>query len=117
MKFQVKGLENKQRLKLPEGWKIFDTKEKEWKGEQYFYNRYVHKESKSGVVYFSTEKEGKKLFIVEGYGIATIDPETFEEIADLAPIQRHELEKEEDAEKALTDLMKKNMDYWKYRRD
>jgi hypothetical protein len=117
MKFQVKGLENKQKLKLLDGWELFDTKEKEWKGEQYFHNRYVHKESKSGIVYFSTENEGKKLFIVEGYGIGTINPKTFKETVDFAPIQRHELENEEDADKALVDLMKKNTDCWKYRRD
>lgn len=102
-------MKNKQ--KLPEGWELFEAKEKEWRGEHYFYNRYVHKESKSGIVYFSTEREGKKLFVVEGYGIGTIDPETFEEITDFTPIQRHEKEKEEDAEEALFDLMKENTEY------
>jgi hypothetical protein len=106
-------MESKNKLDLPEGWEVFDTKEKEKKGEKYFHNRYIHKESKSGVIYFSTEKGGKRLFIVEGYGIGTIDPETFKEIAELAPLQRYELEKEEDAEKALIDLMNKNIDFWK----
>ena len=112
-------MENKQKLKLPEGWELYDSEEKEWKGGKYFFNRYVHRESKSGIVYLSTiTSEESKVFIIEGYGIGTIDPITFKEIADIAPIQRYEIEREDLAEKVLIDLMNENIYYWrKYSKD
>lgn len=96
-------------LKLPEDWELYDAEEKEWKGDRYFYNRYVHKDSKSGIVYFSTYRESMKVFVVEGYGIGTIDPNTFKEIAAIAPIQRYERNNKEEAERVLIDLMKGNI--------
>lgn len=98
---------------MPEGWEVFDAKEKKGRGEKHFYNRYIHKESKSGLIFFSTEKDGKKLFVVEEYDIGTIDPETFKQIAESASIQRYETEDEDEAEKTLIDLMKKNTAIWK----
>ncbi len=98
----------KEGLELPEGWELFDTKEKEFEGDRYFYNRYIHKKSKSGIVFYSTKSGGKKFFVVEGYSIGTINPRTFKEITDSALIQRHEKDTEEEAEKALIELMKEN---------
>ena len=96
------------------GWTLFDSKEKEHEGDRYFYNRYIHRESKSGIVYYSTKsRAGKKYFVVEGYGIGTIDPKTFKEITEGAPIQRHEKDTEAEAEKALINLMKENADRFK----
>ncbi len=105
-------VKNKNELNLPEGWEVFDIKEKKGRGEKHFYKRYVHKESKSGLIYFSTEKEGKRLFVVEEYGIGTIDPETFKQVAGSAPVQRYENEDEDYAEKTLIDLMKKTTALW-----
>lgn len=104
----------KESMALPDGWTLFDSKEKEVEGDRYFYNRYIHKKSKSGIVYYSTKsRAGKKYFVVEGYGIGTIDPRTFKEITDSAPIQRHEKDTEEQAEKALFELMKENAEYFR----
>lgn len=103
----------KEGLELPDGWTPFDAKEKEFEGDRYFYNRYIHRESKSGIVFYSTKSGGKKFFVVEGYGIGTINPRTFKEITDGAPIQRHEKDTEEEAEKALIDLMKENAEYFR----
>jgi hypothetical protein len=100
-------------LKLPRGWELFDREEREWKGERYFWNRYIHRESKSGINYFSTFKDGEKVFVVEGYGVGTIDPDTFKEISDIAPIQRCECDSQEEAEKALIGLMEENTNRWK----
>ncbi len=108
---------NENKLNLPDGWELFDKKEYEERGEKHFHNRYVHKESKSGISYFSTKKDGKKLFVAESYGIGTIDPETFKETAHVEPVIRRERENETEAEKALVELMNKIIDIWKYRRD
>lgn len=110
--------DKQKKLELPEGWELYDRREKEYEGDKYFYNRYVHRESESGMVYFSTLIKDKKVFVVEGYGIGTIDPEKFVEISDIAPIQRYEIEREDLAEKVLIDLMNENIYYWrKYSKD
>lgn len=93
---------------LPEGWELFDRKTKKVDGETYFFNRYINKKLKSGIIYLSgtSKKTGEKAYIVEGYGIGTIDPKTFKEIASAAPIARFEESTEEEAEKKLIELMK-----------
>ncbi len=48
---------------------------------------------------------------MEEYGAGTIDPETFEQVTESAPI-RYENEDEDYAEKTLIDLMRKITALW-----
>lgn len=93
-------------------WQLLDRKAKEHQGKSFFYERYVQRESKSGIVFYSTLKrvKGKKIsiYVIEGYGIGTIDPKTFGEIGKMAPIQRYELRDYATAKKTLEALKEFN---------
>lgn len=92
-----------------EQWELFSRQEKEHEGDTYFFERWVHRPSKSGIIFFSNKAaSGRKIFVVEGYGIGTIDPKTFEESADVAPIQRTEWLTEEEGRAALERLKQEN---------
>lgn len=90
-------------------WKLLNRKEKTFKGKQIFYERWVEKSTKSGIVFLSGVKEtGESVFIVEGYGIGTINPKNFKPIAKSAPIQRYELTSEQEGREILTQLQEFN---------
>lgn len=103
---------------LSKEWELFSRREKEYEGKKHFYERWVHRASKSGCVFFSTvDEEGKVIYVVEGYGIGTVDPGEFREIADFAPIQRSVHKDEEKARRALRELMTENLEIWRKYRD
>ena len=84
--------------------------EKWHKGRKYFLERWVEPKSKSGIVFFSSiRRDGSKFYVVEGYGIGTIDPKTFKEIAGIAPIQRSEYRSLKGGRKGLAKLMRENL--------
>jgi len=88
-------------------WELFDRKIKTYQSQQFFHERWVHRESKSGMVFYSDlDKEGKIKYVVEGYGTGTVDPDTFKEITEIAPIQRREFLDLEDAKRALKKLQR-----------
>ena len=90
---------------------LLKRQEKPFKGKKFFLEKWVEPKSKSGIVFFSTVKpDGSRYYVVEGYGIGTIDPKTFTAIADLAPIQRSEYRSLEAARKGLAKLMRENLE-------
>jgi len=91
-------------------WKLHSREEKEYEGDTYFFERWVDPSSNSGMVFFSgrSKETGRKIFIVEGYGIGTIDPKRFKEIAPMAPIQRTTWSTEEEGRAALERLKQEN---------
>jgi len=96
-------------------WKLFDRKKKMWEGKEFFFEKWVQPESKSGIIFFSVwdQAKNKKKFIIEGYGIGTIDPKKFKEIAPVAPIQRFEAYDEKKAKKQFLDLVAMNTRMYK----
>lgn len=95
---------------MGDAWELHSRKEVEHEGETYFYERWVHPPSKSGIIFFSdrSKDSGRKIYVVEGYGVGTINPKTFKEIASMAPIQRTEWLTEEEGRAALERLKEEN---------
>jgi hypothetical protein len=111
----------------PEGWKL--RKRQEWEFTMPdtskvigFQELWIHPDSKSGIMtYASFEVEDRVCqyghkhlasevyYIVEGYGIGTIDPKTLKEIGGFAPIERTEHATLEDARLALRYLMEDDL--------
>ena len=98
---------------------LFSRKEKMFKGKKFFFERWVERKSKSGIVCYSDVKDsGCRYYVVEGYGVGTINTDTFSEIDDgcIAPIQRSKHRTEPAARRALIRLMNENIkDMRKYR--
>lgn len=88
-------------------WRLYSRDEEEFKGETYFYEKWVEDETKSGMIFFSgLDEEGSKVYIVESYGIGTIDPKTFEEISDFAPIVYRKCHDEAEGRQFLENLQR-----------
>lgn len=52
---------------LTREWELFSREEKTWKGRDHFHERWIHRESRSGCVFFSTvDEEGRVVYVVEG---------------------------------------------------
>jgi len=105
-------------MKEFKGWKLLNIRIKTVDGYEHFYERWVHVKSKSGIVFYSTictnpqpnfygyeHKKGSVYFVVEGYGIGTIDPKTFKEITNGTCIQHTEYEDREQAILGLQSLI------------
>lgn len=90
---------------------LLKREEKRYKGRKFFFEKWVEQKSKSGIVFYSSMRrsDGRKYYIVEGYGIGTIDPKTFKEIAGIAPIQRSEYRSPQAGRKGLAKLMRENL--------
>ncbi len=87
-----------------------EREEKEINGKSFFYEKWVEANSNSGIAFYMTQKpDGTVIYVVEGYGIGTIDSDTFEEIADGAPVQRTEYGSFREARKGLTKLIMNNL--------
>jgi hypothetical protein len=71
-------------------WKLFDRREKIVDGFNHFYERWVETDSNSGIVFYSDVFNGKIVFVVEGYGIGTIDHKMFKETVAGTCIDRNE---------------------------
>jgi hypothetical protein len=94
-------------------WELFSRELRYHKGKRYFFERWVHKPSKSGMIFYSTIRpSGERFYVVEGYGIGTIDPYKFREIAGIAPIQRFECDNYYEARKRLRELQRENLELW-----
>jgi hypothetical protein len=81
-------------------------------GRKYFFERWVHDASSSGIIFYSTpDEEGKTYYVVEGYGIGTINTKTFSEReeAGIAPIQRSRHYDSHEARKRLEALKEENL--------
>lgn len=89
-------------------WELFSRREKEYKDKEFFFEKWVNPETKSGMVFFSTIVGNRITYVVEGYGVGTINPENFDEIADSAPIQRYEFHDLKKARRCLEDLKQFN---------
>lgn len=109
---------NDENKRIMNEWELFSRDEKVYKNHKIFYERWIHRESKSGVVFYSTvsPKSNEVYYIVEGYGIGTIHSETFKEIGDIAPLQHMKYHDLEDAKNGLEKLMKKNLAIWRGRK-
>ncbi len=110
----------------PAGWRLLQRREMvcrmpDGKEQTLFYEKWHHTESQSGIVTYSTFEANKNVcsygysheaaavyFVVEGYGIGTLDS-NFREIGDLAPIERSEHGTHDDARQALRVLMEDNV--------
>ena len=102
--------------RLVDEWRLFDRRKKMYHGQTFFYERWVHDRSKSGVVFYSTlDKDGRVFYVVEGYGIGTINSKTFTERSQCAPIQRSEHYSLEEATEALQKLKRENLKLWRKR--
>ena len=90
-------------------WTLFKRQDKTVDGVKYFYEKWYHAKSNSGIVCFSQidENTGKRYFKVEGYGIGTLNNK-FKEINGTAPKQKTEHNYEKDARQALNYLMNDN---------
>jgi hypothetical protein len=90
---------------------LLKRREKWHKGKKYFHEQWVEPKSESGIVFYSSMRrsDGSKYYVVEGYGIGTIDPKTFNEIAGIAPIQRSEYTSLKTAKKGLAELKRENL--------
>jgi hypothetical protein len=104
------------------GWKLVQRREMgckmpDGKEQTLFYEKWFHPESKSGIVSYSSldphssvcsygymHQAAEVYYVVEGYGIGTLDS-NFREIGDIAPIQRSEHATPDDASEALRLLM------------
>ena len=91
-------------------WRLKKRVEREYGGKVFFYDQWVEPESKSGIVFMNgiDRKSCKIIYVVEGYGIGTVDPKTFKEIADGAPIEHFETESYEEAKRILEMLKEHN---------
>jgi hypothetical protein len=78
-------------------WKLLDRKEKIIDGFNHFFERWVETDSNSGMVFHSDISNGKIVFVVEGYGIGTIDHKTFKETVAGTCIDRNEFVDEVEA--------------------
>ena len=114
----------------PMGWKLLqrremDCKMPDGKVETLFYEKWFHPESQSGITAYSTFEANKSVcengflheaaevyYIVEGYGIGTLDSD-FKEIGDIAPIERSEHGAIDDARQALRVLMEDNVELFR----
>lgn len=94
------------------GWRLHSRQEKQYMGTLHFYERWVHDRSKSGIIFLSTVKDDRVVYIAEGYGIGTINPKTFTERGGMAPIQRSVQFTVEAGQAALLDIMKENAQLW-----
>ena len=90
-------------------WKLLQRRTKSKGTVKYFYEKWHHTKTDSGIIIKKEldEKIGKPYFVVEGYGIGTINNK-FKEIDGVAPIQRSEHNYEKDARQALNYLMNDN---------
>ena len=92
---------------------LLERKVRRYKGKKIFFEKWVEPRSKSGIVFYSNVKpKGSIYYVVEGYGIGTIDPKTFSEIPGVgcAPIQRSEYKSLAEAREGLAKLMKSNIE-------
>ncbi len=117
--------EAKSEFTPPAGWKLLqrkdmDCKMPDGKEQTLFYEKWFHLESQSGIVAYFSFEERKTVcsygyaheaadvyYVVEGYGIGTLDSD-FREIGDVAPIQRSEHVSLDYARQALLVLMEDN---------
>lgn len=97
----------------PHNWHLLDRKRQTYQGHELFLERWVHDASRSGIRFFSVVEAGQPKYVVEGYGVGTINPATFEEVTDEAPIQRSEHEDYQEAREALNTLMEDSYLRWK----
>ena len=82
----------------------------ESKGNWLFSEKWFEPGSKSGIALHKIlNPDGEIRYILEDYGIGTIDPKTFSKKSDGAPIQRMEYRTDDKAREALGNLMKKNL--------
>jgi hypothetical protein len=85
----MKRIPSLKNMTAKELWRLFERKEKVYRGQKHFFEKWVHDESRSGIIFYSTlDERGKTCYVVEGYGIGTIDTKTFTERSMMAPIQR-----------------------------
>lgn len=89
-------------------WKLFDRKEAKIEGKRCFYEKWIEPKGKSGIVFFCYPEEGRVVYVVEGYGVGTINPKTFRELGGIAPIQTYRFHGFGTARKALTYLKQWN---------
>lgn len=107
-----------QRVELSNGevWVLHSRKEKnvivDGMSFTIFHERWVHKPSASGIVLYSYPKDSGIVYHGEGYGIGTIDPETFKERQGIAPIQPFDATSEAEVRQKLHDLMLENTESW-----
>ncbi len=91
-------------------WKLLQRRTKSQGTVKYFYEKWHHAKSNSGAVIYSQRDEntGKRYFVVEGYGIGTLNNKFKEIGGTVAPIQKSEHNYEKDARQALNYLMNDN---------
>ena len=91
-------------------WRLRKRVEREHRGRVFFYEQWVDPESRSGIVFMNgiDRRTGKIIYVFEGYGIGTVDPETFEEIAEGAPVEHFRTYSYEEARRILEMLKEHN---------
>jgi hypothetical protein len=99
----------------PYGWRLFSREERKYQDQEAFRERWVHDESVSGITFLSYAEAGRVNYVVEGYGIGTVDPATFRETVEQAPIVRSEHEDFAAATEALRQLMVETYLRWQRR--
>ncbi len=90
----------------------FLLKRREWnsKGNLLFFEKWFEPGSKSGIAFYNTLNPDREIcYVVEDYGVGTIDPKTFGKRNDGTPIRRMEYKEYTEAREGLGELMKKNL--------
>ena len=94
-------------MKKERAYHLFSREEKVYKGKKVFFERWIEPKSKSGIIFYSDVKpvEGK-YYVVEGYGISTVNPKGFSVApGTTALIQRRTYKHERGAREGLRSLM------------
>jgi len=106
-------------------WKLYDRNTKTVDGHKHFFERWVEPESSSGMLFFSDvspkdEKnfynyrhpKGTVYYVVEAYGVGTIDTKKFKEKTGGCFIDRTEFEDLEQAKKFLENKQQEILILW-----
>ena len=90
----------------------FLLRKREWESKKnwFFLEKWFEPGSKSGIAFYrALNPDGEICYVVEDYGIGTVNLRTFMKKNGKAPIQRMEYKTDNEAREALGKLMKKNL--------
>ena len=89
---------------------LLKERERNSKKSWLFSEKWFEPGSKSGIAFYrALNPDGESCYVVEDYGIGTVNAKTFMKKNGKAPIQRMEYKTDDEAREALGNLMKKNL--------